>query len=94
MKNKDVEDYVFKALEFHEKDRDPAIDLITREAFAAHRTKVFDEMTHKRTMSYLDKKDKEIVLHKQAISDLRGYVGYLESQIYQLEKDLGQHDEH
>lgn len=94
MKNKDVEDYVFKALEFFEKDRDHAIDQITREAFAAHRTKDFDEMTHKRTVSYLDKKDKEILLHKQAISDLRGYVGYLESQIYQLEKDLGQHDEY
>lgn len=92
MKNKDVEDYVFKALEFYEKDRDSVIDLITREAFAAHRTKDFNEMTHKRTMSYLDKKDKEIVLHKQAISNLRGYVGYLESQIYQLEKDLGQHE--
>lgn len=94
MKNKDVEDYVFKALSFYEQNYDPAIEQITKEAFAAHRTKDFDEMTHKRTMSYLDKKDKEIVLHKQAISNLRGYVGYLESQIYQLEKDLGQHDEY
>jgi type 1 glutamine amidotransferase len=106
MKNKDVEDIVFDALNHylqldHVNDKlrgsDQAVSTIgtiTKEAFAAHRTKDFDEMTHKRTMSYLDKKDKEIVLHKQAISDLRGYVGYLESQIYQLEKDLGQHDEY
>lgn len=97
MKNKDVEDIVLKALDEYASKQDKwncQIDLITREAFAAHRTKEFDEMTHKRTMSYLDKKDKEIVLHKQAISNLRGYVGYLESQIYQLEKDLGQHDEY
>ena len=92
MKNKDVEDYVFKALEFFEKDRDPAIDQITKEAFAAHRTKDFDEVNIRRLNTYLETKDKEIREHKQAISNLRGYVGYLESQIDQLEKRLDEHE--
>jgi flagellar biosynthesis chaperone FliJ len=92
MKNKDVEDYVFKALEFFEKDRDPAIDQITKEAFAAHRQKGFDEVQIKRLNTYLETKDKEIREHKQAISNLRGYVGYLESQIDQLEKRLDEHE--
>jgi hypothetical protein len=93
MKNKDVEDYVFETLEFFEKQRDPAIDQITKEAFAAHRTKGFDEVTIKRLNTYLETKDKEILEHKQAISNLRGYIGYLESQIYQLEKRLNEHED-
>jgi hypothetical protein len=92
MKNKDVEDIVVKALEFFEKDLDPAIDQITKEAFAAHRQKDFDEVQIKRLNTYLEIKDKEIHEHKQAITNLRGYVGYLESQIYQLEKRLHEHE--
>ena len=92
MKNKDVEDYVFEALEFFEKQRDPAIDQITKEAFAAHRTKDFDEVHIIRLNTVLEIKDKEIHEHKQAITNLRGYVGYLESQIYQLEKRLDEHE--
>lgn len=93
MKNKDVEDYVFEALEFFEKQRDPAIDQITKEAFSAHRTKDFDEVNIRRLNTYLETKDKEIREHKQAISNLRGYVGYLESQIDQLEKRLDEHED-
>ena len=96
MKNKDVEDYVFKVLSFYEQNYDPAIDpaieQITKEAFAAHRTKDFDEVNIKRLNTYLETKDKEIREHKQAISNLRGYVGYLESQIDQLEKRLDEHE--
>ena len=40
----------------------------------------------------METKDKEIREHKQAISNLRGYVGYLESQIDQLEKRLDEHE--
>ena len=39
MKNKDVQDYVFNALEFFERDRDPIIDQITNEAFTELRLK-------------------------------------------------------
>jgi hypothetical protein len=95
MKNKDVEDIVIKALDEYlitHGDWNTEIYQITKEAFAAHRTKDFDEMRIKRVNSYLDKKDREILEHKQAISNLRGYVGYLESQIYQLEKRLDEHE--
>lgn len=93
MKNKDVEDYVFEALEFFEKQRDPAIDQITKEAFAAHRQKGLDSMQINRLNTYLETKDKEINEHKQAISNLRGYIGYLESQIDQLETKFGAYED-
>jgi chromosome segregation ATPase len=95
MKNKDVEDIVVKALEEYSSKHDAwntEIDSITKEAFAAHRTKNFDEVNIKRLNTYLETKDDEIREHKQAISNLRGYVVYLESQIYQLEKRLDEHE--
>ena len=96
MKNKDVEDIVVKALDEYASKQETwntEIDSITKEAFSAHRTKDFDEMRIKRVNAYFDKKDKEISEHKQAISNLRGYIGYLESQIYQLEVRLGEHED-
>ena len=95
MKNKDVEDIVVKALNEYVCKYDPRnteIHQITKEAFAAHRTKDFDEVNIKRLNTSLEFKDKEIREHKQAISNLRGYVGYLESQIDQLEKRLDEHE--
>jgi hypothetical protein len=95
MKNKDVEDIVVKALDEYTSKHETwntEIYSITKEAFAAHRTKGFDEVTIKRLNTYLETKDKEILEHKQAISNLRGYIGYLESQIYQLEKRLDEHE--
>jgi predicted RNA-binding protein Jag len=95
MKNKDVEDIVIKALDEYlitHGDWNTEIYQITKEAFAAHRQKDFDEVQIKRLNTYLETKDKEIREHKQAISNLRGYVGYLESQIDQLEKRLDEHE--
>lgn len=95
MKNKDVEDIVIKALDEYlitHGDWNTEIYQITKEAFAAHRQKGFDEVQVKRSNTYLEIKDEEIREHKQAISNLRGYVGYLESQIYQLEKRLDEHE--
>lgn len=95
MKNKDVEDIVVKALEEYASKHDAwnyLINQITKEAFAAHRTKDFDEVQIIRLNTVLEIKDKEIHEHKQAITNLRGYVGYLESQIDQLEKRLDEHE--
>lgn len=95
MKNKDVEDIVVKALDEYASKHDAwnyLINQITKEAFAAHRTKNFDEVNIRRLNTYLETKDKEIREHKQAISNLRGYIGYLESQIDQLEKSLDEHE--
>lgn len=94
MKNKDVQDYVFNALEFFDSNhRDPSIDQITNEAFAAHRIKDFDEVTIKRLNTYLEIKDKEILEHKQAIDNLRGYITFLESKISKLEHELDEHED-
>jgi hypothetical protein len=96
MKNKDVEDVVLESIDSLYPTKNEFVDnvvIITKEAFAAHRTKDFDEVNIKRLNTYLETKDEEIREHKQAISNLRGYVGYLESQIYQLEKRLGEHED-
>lgn len=96
MKNKDIEDIVVKALNEYASKHDAwntEIDQITKEAFAAHRTKDFDEVNIIRLNTVLEIKDEEIHEHKQAISNLRGYVGYLESQIDQLEKRLDEHED-
>jgi hypothetical protein len=96
MKNKDVEDIVVKALDEYSSKQgawNTEIDSITKEAFAAHRAKDFDEVNIKILNTYLETKDRESHEHKQAISNLRGYIGYLESQIYQLEKRLGEHED-
>ena len=95
MKNKDAEDIVIKALDEYASKHgvwNTEIYQITKEAFAAHLTKDFDEININRWNTYLETKDKEIREHKQAISNLRGYVGYLESQIDQLEKRLDEHE--
>ena len=95
MKNKDAEDMVIKALDEYlitHGDWNTEIYQITKEAFAAHRTKNFDEVNIIRLNTVLEIKDEEIHEHKQAITNLRGYVGYLESQIYQLEKRLDEHE--
>ena len=93
MKNKDVEDIVVKALEFFEKDRDPAIDQITKEAFAAHRVHVFTEHRNKVLENIIEAKDKEIWQHQKAIDNLRGYMGFLESRIESLQLRLGEHED-
>ena len=95
MKNKDVEDIVVKALDEYASKHDAwnyLINQITKEAFAAHRTKNFDEVNIKRLNTSLEFKDKEIREHKQAISNLRGYVGYLESQLSLSNALLSEHD--
>lgn len=92
MKNKDVEDYVFKALDFFERERNPKIDEITTKAFAAHRVQDVTEIQIKNLEKCLDNKDKEIWQHKKAIKNLRGYNEFLETQIEQLEERLNEHE--
>ena len=95
MKNKDVEDIVFKALsEYSDKQRTwcTDVDTITKEAFAAHRVQGFTENQVKNLERHLEDKDKEIWQHKKAIENLRGYMGFLESQIEQLKFRLDEHE--
>jgi chromosome segregation ATPase len=96
MKNKDVEDIVKKALDEYSSKHEtwcPDIDTITKEAFAAHRTKAFDEANIKRLNTYLESKDEEIWQHQKAIDDLRGYIDFLESRIESLKRRLGEHED-
>ena len=93
MKNKDVEEYVFKALDFFEKDRDAKIDETVKKAFAAHRVQDVTEIQIKNLERCLESKDKEIWEHKKAIENLRGYMGFLESQIEQYKFRLDEHED-
>lgn len=93
MKNKDVEEYVFKALDFFEKDRDAKIDETVKKAFAAHRVQDVTEIQIKNLERCLKSKDEEIWEHKKAIENLRGYMGFLESQIEQYKFRLDEHED-
>ena len=95
MQNKDVEDFVFKALaEYSDKQGIwcTDVDTITKEAFAAHREQCITEIQIKNLEILLEDKDKEIWQHKKAIENLRGYMGFLESQIEQLKFRLDEHE--
>jgi DNA gyrase/topoisomerase IV subunit A len=93
MKNKDVEDIVFKALDFFDRERDSEVDKITKEAFAAHRVQRITELQIKNLERFLEDKDKEIWQHKKAIENLRGYMSFLESQIEQYKFRLDEHED-
>lgn len=104
MKNKDVEDIVFEALNqylnLEEKLQGPIVDSnlsdisrITKEAFAAHRVQNITENRVKNLERCLESKDKEIWEHKKAIENLRGYMGFLESQIEQYKFRLDEHED-
>lgn len=93
MKNKDVEEYVFKALDFFERERNPKIDETVKKAFAAHRVQDVTEIQIKNLERCLESKDKEIWEHKKAIENLRGYMGFLESQIEQYKFRLDEHED-
>lgn len=93
MKNKDVEEYVFKALDFFEKDRDAKIDETVKKAFAAHRVQDVTEIQIKNLERCLESKDEEIWEHKKAIENLRGYMGFLETQIEQYKFRLDEHED-
>lgn len=96
MKNKDVEDIVFKALaEYSDKQEKwcCSINHITAEAFAAHRVQGVTEIQIKNLERCLESKDKEIWEHKKAIENLRGYMGFLESQIEQYKFRLDEHED-
>lgn len=91
MKNKDVEDIVKKALDEYSSKQDKwntAIDTITAEAFAAHRVRDFLELQIKNLNKALDNKTKEIQEYQTAIDNLRGYMGFLESCIKKLMREL------
>ena len=104
MKNKDVEDIVFEALNqylnLEEKLQGEIVDTnlhniskITREAFAAHRVQDATEIQIKNLERCLEIKDREIWEHKKAIENLRGYMGFLESQIEQYKFRLDEHED-
>lgn len=96
MQNKDVEDIVFKALsEYSDKQGIwcTDVDTITKEAFAAHREQRITELQIKNLEILLEDKDKEIWQHKKAIENLRGYMGFLESQIEQYKFRLDEHED-
>lgn len=96
MKNKDVEDIVFKALADYAYKQETwctEVETITKEAFAAHRVQGITEIQIKNLERCLESKDKEIWEHKKAIENLRGYMGFLESQIEQYKFRLDEHED-
>jgi phage shock protein A len=95
MKNKDVEDIVLEAIDSMYPTKNGHVDnviKITKEAFAAHRVQDVTEIQIKNLERCLEGKDKEIWQHKKAIENLRGYMGFLETQIEQYKFRLDEHE--
>ena len=95
MKNKDVEDIVLEAINSMYPTKNGHVDnviKITKEAFSAHRVKDFTDIQIKNLGIALENKEKEIWQHQNAIKNLRGYMGFLESQIEQLKFRLDEHE--
>ena len=96
MKNKDVEDIVLEAIDSMYPTKNGHVDnviKITKEAFAAHRVSDITDIKIKNLKRLLDDKDKEIWQHKKAIENLRGYMGFLETQIEQYKFRLDEHED-
>ena len=96
MKNKDVEDIALEALDYlYPKKNDYVENLVkmTKEAFAAHRVHDFQILRIKNLEKALENKDVEIQQHQKAIDNLRGYMGFLESQIEQYKRRLDEHED-
>jgi hypothetical protein len=95
MKNKDVEDIVLEAINSMYPTKNSHVDnviKITKEAFTAHRNKDFSDIQITNLGIALKNKDEEIWQHQNAIKNLRGYMGFLESQIEQLKFRLNEHE--
>ena len=95
MKNKDVEDIVLKAIDSMYPAKNGHVDnviKITKEAFVAQRVQDFVNIQITNLGIALKNKDEEICQHQKAIENLRGYMGFLESQIEQYKFRLDEHE--
>ena len=95
MKNKDVEDIVLEAINSMYPTKNGHADnviKITKEAFVAQRVQDFVNIQITNLGIALKNKDEEICQHQKAIENLRGYMGFLESQIEQLKSKLEEHE--
>lgn len=100
MKNIDYEKYALEAVASHRinypdasKDWPSDIEENISDAFTFQRMHGFLEVQNKNLERCLQDKDKEIWQHKKAIENLRGYMGFLESQIEQLKSRLDEHED-
>ena len=96
MKNKDVEDIALEALDYLYPTKNDHVENVikmTKEAFAAHRVHDFHILRIKNLEKALENKDVEIWQHQKAIDNLRGYMGFLESQIEQYKHRLDEHED-
>jgi predicted nucleic acid-binding Zn-ribbon protein len=72
---------------------DTNIETITKEAFAELRVKPLHQTTLQRRDCEIDRLNKELLQHENAIDNLRGYITFLESKISKLEYQLDEYYE-
>ena len=99
MKNIDYEKYALEAVASHRinypdssKDWPSDIEENISDAFTFQRMHGFLEVQNKNLETVIGDKNGEIFKCKQAIKNLRGYIGFLESEIKELEKRLDEHE--
>ena len=99
MKHIDYEKYALETVTSHRinypdasKDWPADTEEKISDAFTAHRVQGINEIQIKNLEGCLESKDKEIWQHKKAIENLRGYMGFLETQIEQYKFRLDEHE--
>lgn len=86
-KTKTLEASILEAIAKH--DCDPKeLTEFAEQCFAANRVRDFNESQLKRQENWLTQKDGEICRHKTCISNLRGYIDYLEKELANLQTEI------
>ncbi len=88
-KIKSLEASILEAIKKHDCDPKELIKF-AEECFASHRIRSVNENMIKNYENWLTKKDGEIRRLKVCIKDLRGYIGYLEKENENLEREKEQ----
>lgn len=85
-KIKALEASILEAIKKH--DCDPSeLTKFAEECFVCHRVRNVNENQLKNYERWIADKELEIARHKTCISNLRGYIGYLETEIENLERE-------
>ena len=86
-KIKSLEASILEAIAKHDCDPKELIGF-AEQCFAANRVRDFNENLLKNRENWLTQKDGEIYRHKTCISNLRGYIDYLEKELANLQTEI------
>jgi len=88
----DIQEYIVRALDLFEKDRDGDIDQSLNQAFIALKLQSLRENRIRNLESYQEQLHGKILEHKTAIQNLRAYLAFVEKENAELRNQI-EHDD-